>query len=188
MTTNTYACIFTYGTLMSTATCEVGRAERAAMARCATLGGPASLRGRLFDVGLYPAAVPTPLALSRIHGEIWRLPRVHDDLLAMLDRYEGCGPGSERMPPYRRTRVQVRTPNGQPVETWMYVWNRSTAGLMPIPGGRWREPDDACGRIDIIRRAHPECLVNQGPARAAPATASMADGLQRPQWLRARPR
>ena len=177
--------IFTYGTLMSTATCDVGRAERAAMARSATPGGPASLRGRMYDVGLYPAAVPTPLALSRIHGEIWQLPPDHDDLLAMLDRYEGCGPGCDPVPPYRRTRMSVRTRDGRRVQTWMYVWNRSTSGLMPIPDGRWREPDDASGRIDILRRPQGARLITQGPGRAASAAAGMVDGPPLPRWLQA---
>lgn len=178
------ALIFTYGTLMSTATCDVGRAERAAIAGCATLKGPASPRGRMYDVGLYPAAVPTALALSRIHGEVWELPPVHDDLLAMLDRYEGCGPDSGPMPPYRRTRMSVRSDDGRRLRTWMYVWNRSTSGLLPIPDGRWREPADASGRIDILHRPRPARLINQGPGRAASA-AGTPDGPQWSRWLQA---
>jgi gamma-glutamylcyclotransferase (GGCT)/AIG2-like uncharacterized protein YtfP len=177
--------IFTYGTLMSTATCDVGRAERAAMGRCARLNGPASLRGRMYDVGLYPAAVPTPLALSWIYGEIWQLPPDNDDLLAMLDRYEGCGPGCDPVPPYRRTRVSVRTRDGRRVRTWMYVWNRSTSGLMPIPDGRWRAPNDASGRIDILRRPQPARLISQARGPSAPAGAGMVDGPPVPRWLQA---
>jgi gamma-glutamylcyclotransferase (GGCT)/AIG2-like uncharacterized protein YtfP len=85
--------IFTYGSLMSTADLDIGRAERRALTTAATLIGRASVAGLLFDVGPYPAAVLTRHGIERVYGEVWRLPCRPASLLESLDRYEGCGKG-----------------------------------------------------------------------------------------------
>lgn len=139
--------IFTYGSLMSTADVEVGRAERAQLAAAAALIGPASIAGLLFDVGPYPAAMLTSTGHERIHGEVWRLPTRRAWLLDILDRYEGCGAGMPEPHPYVRRRVHVLDSAHRPVAVWMYLWNRPLGTMPRIEGGRWRpaerQPADA---------------------------------------------
>ncbi len=150
------AFIFTYGTLMSSASCDAGRSERAAMEAFAVKIGPGSIRGRLYDAGLYPAAVLDRRTPRRIHGEIWQLPRADRTLLDMLDRYEGCGPDSPEPHPYFRVRVQVRSPTLNRVASWMYVWRLPTMHLPEIHRGRWRAPASTDGLVDVIDRTpHP---------------------------------
>lgn len=130
--------IFTYGSLMSTADCDVGRSERRQLAAAAVLVGPASIAGLLFDVGPYPAAVLTSTGRERIEGEVWRLPRHRKWLLDLLDRYEGCATGSPEPFTYVRRRVHVLAADRRAVAAWMYLWNRPLGAMPRIDGGRWR--------------------------------------------------
>jgi gamma-glutamylcyclotransferase (GGCT)/AIG2-like uncharacterized protein YtfP len=130
--------IFTYGSLMSTADADVGRAERRQLGGAARLLGPASVRGLLFDVGPYPAAVLTSSGEDTIHGEIWRLPSRRRWLLDVLDRYEGCTRDHPTPHAYARRRVWVTTDDGRGVVAWVYLWNRPLGAMPRIEGGRWR--------------------------------------------------
>ena len=130
--------IFTYGSLMSTADVDVGRAERRQLRAAARLLGPASIRGLLFDVGPYPAAILTSTGEERIHGEIWSLPTRRRWLLDILDRYEGCSGDSPLPHAYARKRVWVTTGDGHGRASWMYLWNRPLGTMSRIEGGRWQ--------------------------------------------------
>ncbi len=130
--------IFTYGTLMSTATGDMGAAERALMSAFAECLGPAAIRGRMFHAGACPGVLPGGTAGEIVHGELWRIPAHMPDLLAALDRYEGCAPHCPLPHSYARRRIRVRNSSDARVTAWIYVWVRSTEGLVPIPDGRWR--------------------------------------------------
>ena len=129
--------IFTYGTLMSCIDGSLGAAERAALLRQARCLGAASIRGRMFDADPFPGVVLDGGAADRVHGELWQLPADARDLLAMLDRYEGCAPQCPEPQPYRRCKIRIRTPSARRVTAWMFVWAGSTAALPSIPDGRW---------------------------------------------------
>ncbi len=132
------AYIFTYGTLMSSAEGPVGAAERAMMSRGAELVGNVVIRGQLFDAGLCPGVILAGGSRDRVQGELWRLPVDRVELLAALDRYEGCAPGTAAPPPYARRTVRIREPHGRRVTAWIYVWLGSTSKLPRIADGRWR--------------------------------------------------
>lgn len=153
--------IFTYGSLMSTAVADVGREERRLLAASARLLGPASISGLLFDVGPYPAAVLTSTGRERIHGEVWRLPARRRWMLDLLDRYEGCAPGSPVPHAYVRRRVHVATGDGGTVAVWMYLWNRPLGSMPRIDGGRWRP---------LTRRAASRVAPAAAPAIPLPMT------------------
>lgn len=72
--------LFAYGTLRSV---DASPAARALLSRCERVG-EAEVRGTLYDLGEYPALLPS--GDDRVPGTIWRCPV---DLLPELDRYEG---------------------------------------------------------------------------------------------------
>ena len=124
------AHLFVYGTLMA----SFGGTMHDLVARYATLLGGAAFAGRLYDAGMYPAAVPAADSpRDRVRGELYRLDsRTSADLLRQLDDYEGCAEGL-----FRRVRAVVTGDDRRPVEAWVYVYARSTAPLRRVESGDW---------------------------------------------------
>ena len=121
-----------YGTLLG------GRRPAAiarAAARLAALG-PATVRGRLYDLGEYPGLVLDPAA-DEVHGTILTVP--DDGVLAALDAYEGFEPGHPDRSLFVRTRVEATLGDGQAHECFVYVYNRDPAGAPRIVDGRYRD-------------------------------------------------
>lgn len=129
--------IFAYGTLMNGAEGEPGIAERAEIRAEATLIGPATIRGRMYEAGTMPGVVLGGEVSDRVHGEVWRLPHDADHLMALLDRYEGCAPGSIEPYPYRREAIRVRVGGRLRVTAWIYLWQGPICDLPLIADGRW---------------------------------------------------
>jgi gamma-glutamylcyclotransferase (GGCT)/AIG2-like uncharacterized protein YtfP len=133
--------LFVYGTLRHGSGHPLARL----LATHARFVGRARFTGRLFDLGAYPAAVPAPEG-GEVVGELYRL-LAPEILLPLLDRYEGCTegpqerardtPGAPGSPggEYRRERLPVRLEHGGTREAWIYLYNRPTERLRPIPGG-----------------------------------------------------
>lgn len=89
----------------------------------------ATLRGRLYDVGTYPA-----LVLDRegqVWGEVWE---VDATTLARLDRVEDHVPGRQDNL-YERVDAVAVGNEGREMELQVYIWNRSIVGLGPILTG-----------------------------------------------------
>ncbi|MDX2288329.1 MAG: gamma-glutamylcyclotransferase family protein [Hyphomicrobiaceae bacterium] len=129
--------LFVYGTLMPTATSELGRAERQLLAAGATVLGPASIQGRLYDLGGYPGLV-TGLG-EDVEGEVLSLADP-DATWSWLDAYEGIG-SAEGQPTdaYTRKIVGVR-PRAGPTATqhaWAYIYTGPMDGLIPLSVRRW---------------------------------------------------
>lgn len=124
--------VFVYGTLLASV---AGGAHRMLAAR-ADLVSRGSIAGRLYDVGAYPAAVPSVVGDERIHGELYAIrPGREDELLADLDRYEGVVPSRPRESLFVRTEVVVERKAGGTTAAWTYVFNRSVDGLPRIASG-----------------------------------------------------
>lgn len=135
-----------YGTLMSTCRTELGRPEREAIERRAQLLGMVRLPGIIYDIGACPAVVIVDGRHNRgdrFWGQLWQLRDEASDLLAMLDRYEGCGADSPPPFPYVRLRVRATAPTSAQVTAWLYAWNRPTNGLQRCETGLWRPRDHA---------------------------------------------
>lgn len=144
--------MFTYGTLMSCADGDMGTAERALLSAFAQRVGTTTIRGVMFDAGACPGVVLGGAAGDVVHGELWRLPGDMPSLLAALDAYEGCAPHCPLPYAYVRRRIRVRNPGGRRVTAWIYVWAKSTDGLMCIADGRWRGPAHARPPAELQRR------------------------------------
>lgn len=96
--------------------------------------GSGQVRGRLYDLGPYPAAVVDPQADSDIHGDVYWLPP-DPAVLVSLDAYEGYDACYPERSLFRRVPVQVRLDDGRTIECWMYVYNRDLGDAVIIPEG-----------------------------------------------------
>jgi gamma-glutamylcyclotransferase (GGCT)/AIG2-like uncharacterized protein YtfP len=98
--------------------------------------GEGWIRGRLFDLGRYPGALPA--AAGRIHGRLFRLRRP-ERVLARLDRYERYREQAEQRSEFiRRLTTAWRETDGRPLLAWAYYYNRAPDWHPPIPGGDYR--------------------------------------------------
>jgi gamma-glutamylcyclotransferase (GGCT)/AIG2-like uncharacterized protein YtfP len=96
--------IFVYGTLRRDPAHEMFHL----LAKHARFVGNATVSGRLFDLGEYPGMI-SPDETHEVLGEIYEIDKDHwTDVVARLDKYEGCS--SEDPPPheYRRELVSAR--------------------------------------------------------------------------------
>ena len=130
------ALLFVYGTLMTRARAALGAEMRARLASAATWLGPATVAGRLIELGGYPGLV-APVALSdTVHGEIFEL----DDpgtFFARLDDYEGVSPSPVPEDEYERAVLPVRLASGDEVTAWVYRYRGDALNAPLIPEGRW---------------------------------------------------
>lgn len=130
-------CLFVYGTLMrSAAAAELGAEMRARLAREAEWLGPATMAGRLYNLGRYPAMKPAQSPGDTLFGEVYRLacPR---SAFRWLDPYEGLRPGAAA-PDYRRCIRQARLATGERVDAWVYLYQKPVFEVRRVESGCWR--------------------------------------------------
>ncbi|WP_262504120.1 gamma-glutamylcyclotransferase [Sphingosinithalassobacter sp. CS137] len=90
------------------------------------------IRGRLFDLGAYPAA-----RLDRpgwIRGEVFQARE--PALRAEVDAVEDYCPDAPERSEYVRRRVTTRSG----LSVWAYAYRVEPSDALPIRGGRWRPP------------------------------------------------
>jgi gamma-glutamylcyclotransferase (GGCT)/AIG2-like uncharacterized protein YtfP len=108
--------IFVYGTLMA----GFDRRRRAGIDTRMRFVGRGWIAAALYDLGLFPAAVPAPDC--RVAGELYE---VVDDpsVLAMLDEIEGYRPNEPDTSLYTRAETAVTLENGAQDVAWVYFYN-----------------------------------------------------------------
>jgi gamma-glutamylcyclotransferase (GGCT)/AIG2-like uncharacterized protein YtfP len=116
--------LFVYGTLRS----PFHNPYAWMLRRHSVLLGGARVRGRLYDMGRYPALRPTQGHDDWVTGEIYRL-RNPAPLLAKLDTYEG--------PAYPRVRTQAVLDDGRPLTAWVYQHRRTLPDWRRVPSGEY---------------------------------------------------
>ena len=124
--------IFFYGTLRT----GFNRTTRAGIDDLLTFAGRAWIQGKLFDLGIYPAAVPATDA--RVWGEVFEIsdpPRV----LAALDRIEGHRPAEPERSLYNRVRVTATLDDGSTEDVWVYFYNAPLGRAQRITSGDYLE-------------------------------------------------
>lgn len=124
--------VFFYGTLMA----GFDRRRRAGIDDKLVYIGRGSIQGALFDVGLYPAAVPAPD--GRIWGEVYEMadpPQV----LAALDEIEGYRPDDPDRSLYTRALTDIVLPDGAAARAWVYFYNAPLGRAPRIPSGDYLE-------------------------------------------------
>lgn len=124
-------CLFTYGTLQP----GFENAFAALLRARAEWLGRGWFAGALYDLGAYPGAVYDETCSGRVHGSVYLLDGA-DDLLELLDAYEGVGIRFEQPNEYVRREIPVR--RGAAVLTcWAYLYNRPVAGVKRIASGAY---------------------------------------------------
>lgn len=100
--------------------------------------GAASVAGRLYTLGAYPALRPAPGSGERVHGRLYG--GLDARTLAVLDRFEDFRPHAPARGEYRRVACTVRLADGRTRRAWTYRHNRAWPARRRVPDGRWR-PD-----------------------------------------------
>ena len=124
--------VFFYGTLRT----GFNRTTRAGVDGFLTFSGNGWIGGKLFDLGLYPAAVPATDA--SVFGEIFEIsdPPV---VLEALDRIEGYLAAEPERSLYHRVRVPATLEDGRTEDVWVYFYNAPLGRAPRILSGDYIE-------------------------------------------------
>jgi gamma-glutamylcyclotransferase (GGCT)/AIG2-like uncharacterized protein YtfP len=125
--------LFVYGTLLSC----TGHPMGARLAREARLLGPATIKGRLFDLGRYPALIEAGPRDGLVHGEVYVL-RSPPATLRWLDAYEGVTNPPKANCEYERVLRPVHLSAGGEVKAAVYLYRRDISRARYLENGRWR--------------------------------------------------
>jgi gamma-glutamylcyclotransferase (GGCT)/AIG2-like uncharacterized protein YtfP len=130
MTPATYY-LFVYGSLRSGFPGEAYEY----ISRYFDLRGIAKVKGLLYDMGEYPAAIPVHDD-HFIRGELYEIKRPveFDWAFAQLDDYEGLHVEQGEEPLYRRDLVGALL-NDQTITAWIYWYNGDVSGKPVIKSG-----------------------------------------------------
>jgi gamma-glutamylcyclotransferase (GGCT)/AIG2-like uncharacterized protein YtfP len=108
--------VFFYGTLRT----GFSRRPRTGVDPKLKFLGHGSIQAALFDVGLYPAAVPA--TDSQVFGEVFEMIDP-DEVLAALDDIEGYRPNEPDLSLYTRVEAPVTFEDGRVEPAWVYFYN-----------------------------------------------------------------
>lgn len=124
--------VFFYGTLMS----GFRRAGRERIVTMLEPEGRGSIQAALFDLGLYPAAIPA--SDSRVWGEVHRMTDV-DAVLAALDEIEGYRPSEPDASLYIRVETTATFDDHRVADVWVYFYNAPLGRAQLIASGDYLE-------------------------------------------------
>lgn len=124
--------VFFYGTLMA----GFDRRRRAGIDTKLTYRGRGSIRASLFDLGIYPAAIPAPEGV--VWGEVYEMTE-QDAVLAALDDIEGYRPDDPDKSLYARSEAEVTMPDGSVEQAWVYFYNAPLGKAPRIASGDYLE-------------------------------------------------
>jgi gamma-glutamylcyclotransferase (GGCT)/AIG2-like uncharacterized protein YtfP len=119
---------FFYGTLMA----GFDRRRRAGIDNKMVYRGRGYITGALFDLGIYPAAIPS--SDGRIWGEAYEFTDV-EPVLAALDDIEGYSHSDPDRSLYLRRKVSVTLEDGRAVDAWVYFYNAPLGAAPRIDSG-----------------------------------------------------
>ena len=120
--------VFFYGTLMA----GFDRRRRAGIDNKLTYVGRGSIQAALFDLGIYPAAVPAPD--GRVWGELYEMLDA-ETVLAALDEIEGYTPAHPDRSLYLRGEADATLEGGEIAPVWVYFYNAPLGQAPRIASG-----------------------------------------------------
>lgn len=124
--------VFFYGTLMT----PFNRPGRRRIDGHLIYAGRGTIEAALFDLGIYPAAVPAPESL--VWGEVYEMtqPRA---VLQALDEIEGFRSSEPESSLYTRVEIPVTLEDGSLVKAWAYFYNAPLGRAERISSGDYLE-------------------------------------------------
>jgi gamma-glutamylcyclotransferase (GGCT)/AIG2-like uncharacterized protein YtfP len=124
--------VFFYGTLMT----PFNRMGRLRIDQHLVWVGRGSIAAALFDLGIYPAAVPA--SDGQVWGELYEATQPFMVLQA-LDELEGYRPGEPEASLYNRAITPVTLEDGRVVQAWAYFYNAPLGRAERIESGDYLE-------------------------------------------------
>jgi gamma-glutamylcyclotransferase (GGCT)/AIG2-like uncharacterized protein YtfP len=124
--------VFFYGTLMS----GFQRPGRARLDHALRPVGHASIQAALFDLGIYPAAIPAQD--SRVRGEVHQM-LDEEAVLSTLDEIEGYRASEPDTSLYTRAEIPVTFDDGRVASAWVYFYNAPLGRAERIESGDYLE-------------------------------------------------
>ena len=125
--------VFFYGTLMS----PFNRPGRQRISPKLSFKGRGCIAAALFDLGIYPAAIPTDDD-SKVWGELYETIDAAS-VLAALDEIEGYRPDEPERSLYTRVLTDTTLEDGQIVKAWTYFYNAPLGRAQRIASGDYLE-------------------------------------------------
>jgi gamma-glutamylcyclotransferase (GGCT)/AIG2-like uncharacterized protein YtfP len=124
--------VFFYGTLMT----PFNRVGKLRVDQHLVYTGRGTIAAALFDLGIYPAAVPA--SDGQVRGEVYRMS--HPSIvLQALDEFEGCRADEPESSLYTRTLTPVTLEDGSVVDAWAYFYNAPLGRAERIHSGDYLE-------------------------------------------------
>jgi gamma-glutamylcyclotransferase (GGCT)/AIG2-like uncharacterized protein YtfP len=124
--------VFFYGTLMS----GFKRPGRERVDAKLQREGRGWIPAALFDLGIYPAAIPA--ADGRVWGEVHRM-LDPDAVLSALDEIEGFRPSEPDTSLYTRVETALTFDDGHAATAWAYFYNAPLGRAQRIESGDYLE-------------------------------------------------
>jgi gamma-glutamylcyclotransferase (GGCT)/AIG2-like uncharacterized protein YtfP len=124
--------VFFYGTLMS----GFKRPGRARLDEALKPVGRAWIHAALFDLGIYPAAIPAHD--TRVFGEVHEMLDV-ETVLTTLDEIEGYSIGEPDSSLYMRREIPVTFDDERTAMAWVYFYNAPLGRAQRIESGDYLE-------------------------------------------------
>ena len=124
--------VFVYGTLMA----GFDRRRRAGIDTKLRYVGRGSIQGALFDLGLYPAAIPSQD--GHIWGEVYEMTDA-PVVLAALDDIEGYRHDDSDKSLYIRSQAEVALPDGTRARAGVYFYHAPLGRAARIASGDYLE-------------------------------------------------
>ncbi|MGE3273629.1 MAG: gamma-glutamylcyclotransferase [Vicinamibacterales bacterium] len=125
--------VFFYGTLMT----PFNRPGRQRVSPKLSFIGRGAIKAALFDLGIYPAAVPTDDG-SVVWGEVYEILDT-TPVLATLDEIEGYRVNEPERSLYTRVLTDVALEEGDTVTAWVYFYNAPLGRAQRIESGDYLE-------------------------------------------------
>ena len=125
--------VFFYGTLMS----PFNRPGRQRVTDRLTYLGRGTIKAALFDLGIYPAAIPAE-DQSVVWGEVYETADAAG-VLSVLDEIEGYRPSQPDRSLYTRVLTDVTLADGRTEQAWAYFYNAPLGQAQRIASGDYLE-------------------------------------------------
>lgn len=121
--------VFFYGTLMA----PFNRPGRQRITPNLTYQGRGTINAALFDLGIYPAAVPAE-DQSKVWGEVYEASDA-PSVLGVLDEIEGYRPDEPARSLYTRVLTDATLEDGRIEKAWAYFYNAPLGHAQRIVSG-----------------------------------------------------